>query len=493
MKHATFGALVSLLLLGTASSAHADDTVAFGSGIPATLKPITFDDGRGVVEVIERLRLEDRRENFDFNSAAHSPSDGSWFLNRLRAGFTWKPDSDLALQLQLQDVREWGSERPKVPFILGAEGNDALDLRIASVTWGDPKKSPVGFTIGRQVLSFGEERLVGPGDWNNFARTFDAGKLVWTVVPGKTTATLFVSSVVNIEGTNLGDGWKFDHSSTKDMFSGAYVTTKLGQASTLEGYVLWRDKKDNSPVYNAPTTALPAPARTAAAYDIGQDIYTIGGRFVRPPKEGDVDLEFEGAWQGGKVNRQTTAATGSYAGSTPTLEQQSWAIHTLIGYTPEGAPGKLRGDLEYNIASGDTNRTDNKNGSFMTLFPSGHKWYGFMDVIGWKNLREMVATLRFTPLPKTAVRVDYHWFSLYTAQDAWYRKNGVATVRPLNAAAQNAPTGLGGELDLTFTWTPRPWAAFDVGYSEFFAGTYLGATGARSNASFFYFQTTLKM
>ena len=492
MKYSTFGALVFLLLFGAALTVRAAEATP-ASSIPAALQPLTFDDGRGVGELIERLRFEDRRENFDFNAAAHSPTDGSWFVQRLRAGFTWKPDPGLAVQLQLQDAREWGSERPKVPFILGAEGNDALDLRIASVTWGDPKKSPVGFTIGRQVLSFGEERLVGPGDWNNFARTFDAGKLVWTVVPGQTTATVFVSSVVNIEGTNLGDGWKSDHSSTNDLFSGLYVTTKLGPASTLEGYVLWRDKKDNNPVYSAPTTAIPAAARTAAAYDIAQDIYTVGSRFVRPPKEGDVDLEFEGAWQGGHVNRQTTAATGQYAGSTPTLEQQSWALHTLIGYTPKGAPGKLRGDLEYNVASGDTNRTDDKNGSFMTLFPSGHKWYGFMDVIGWKNLREMVATVRFTPLPKTAVRVDYHWFSLYTAQDAWYRKNGVATVRPLNPAAQNAPTGLGGELDLTFTWTPRPWAAFDVGYSEFYAGSYLGATGARNDAKFFYLQTTLKM
>ncbi len=491
MKHSTLGAFVSLLLFGAALTARAADAPA--PGLPATLKPLTFDDGRGVVEISERLRYEDRQENFDFNSAAHSPTDGSWFVQRLRMGFTWKPDSSVTLQLQLQDAREWDSERPKVPFILGAEGNDALDLRIAAVTWADPKDPSFSMTLGRQVLAFGEERLVGPAEWNNFARTFDAGKFTWTVVPGKTTATLFVSSVVNIDGTNLGDGWKFDRSSANDLFSGLYVTSKLDQTSSLEGYLLWRDKKDNSPVYNAPTAAIPAAARTAAAYDIGQDIFTLGTRFVRPPKEGEVDSEFEGAWQWGNVNRQTTTAIGSYAGSTPTLQQQAWALHTLVGYTPAGAPGKLRFDVEYNVASGDTNRKDDKNGSFMTLFPSGHKWYGFMDLISWKNMREFVATMRATPLPKTLLRLDYHWFSLYSSQDAWYRKNGVATVRPLNAAAQGAPTRLGGELDLTASWTPRSWAAFEVGYSKFYAGPYLGATGASSDANFFYLQTTLKM
>lgn len=499
MNYATPTTLITLLLLGAALPANAADGVpaapapAASSGIPATLKPLTFDEGRGVFEFTERLRFEDRQDNFDFNSAAHSPTDGNWFLQRFRAGLTWKSSADFSFQLQLQDVRELGSERPKVPFILGAEGNDALDLRIASVSWGDAKKSPVVFTLGRQVLSFGEERLVGPGDWNNFARTFDAGKLVWSVVPGKTTATAFVSSVVNIEGNNLGDGWKFDHSSSNDIFSGVYVTTKLDATSVLDGYLLWRDKKDNNPIYNAPTTAIPAAARTAAAYDIGQDVFTLGTRFFAPPKDGEFDSEFEGAWQWGHVNRQTTAATGSYAGSSPTLDQQAWAIHALVGYTPKGLPGKLRFDVEYNVASGDTNRTDDKNGSFMTMFPSGHKWYGFMDVIGWKNLRETVATMRFTPLPKTAVRVDYHSFSLYSSQDAWYRKNGVATVRPLNAAAQNAPRDAGDELDLTFTWTPRPWATFDVGWSKFFAGSYLQATGAKSDASFFYLQTTFKL
>src|ERR1035437_5609198 len=181
MKSSTSATIIALLLLGAGLPANAADSApasAPAGVFPATLKPLTFDEGRVVFDFNERLRFEDRQDNFDFTSAAHSPTDGSWFLQRFRAGFTWKQSPDFSFQLQVQDVREWGSERPKVPFILGAEGNDAADLRIASVTLGDPKKSPVVVTLGRQVLSFGEERLVGPADWNNFARTFDAGKQI---------------------------------------------------------------------------------------------------------------------------------------------------------------------------------------------------------------------------------------------------------------------------------------------------------------------------
>jgi hypothetical protein len=462
---------------------------------PPAYKPVTFDDGRGTLEVVERLRFEQRNNNFDFDSIGHSPTDDSWYEQRLRLGLTWKPDSEWSLQVQLQDVREWDSDRPKVPFILGAEGNDALDLRLASVTFGDPKKTPVLLTFGRQVLSFGDERLVGPSEWNNFARTFDAAKAVWTAVPNKTTVTAFLSSVVNIEGTNLGDGWEFDRSSRNDLFGGVNVTQRIDARATFEGYVFWRDKKDNTPIYTANTPAIPAPARAAAAYDIGQDVYTVGARFVRAPKAGDFDAEFEGALQGGHVNRQTTAATGQYAGSSPTLDQHAWAIHAQLGYTLAENLGKPRFDLEYNVASGDTDRTDGSNGSFMTLFPSTHRqYYSLMDVFSWKNLRELTGTLRFVPMAKTTLRIDYHHCNLYTSQDAWYRANGVATVRPLNPAAQHAPsTTAGNELDATFTWAPDPRVAVDAGWSHFYAGAYLHATGANADADFFYVQTSLKL
>jgi hypothetical protein len=131
-----------------------------------------------------------------------------------------------------------------------------------------------------------------------------------------------------------------------------------------------------------------------------------------PARDGGFDGEVEAAWQFGNVDGQTTTAVG----------QRAWALHTLVSYTPPETAWRWRFDVECNLASGDTNRTDGKNGSFMTLFPSGHKFYGFMDLITWKNLREYVGTIRFAPAPKTSVRVDYHRFGLYSTQDAWCRK-----------------------------------------------------------------------
>lgn len=461
---------------------------------PDAARAVTFDDGRGTFELVERLRFENRDDNFDFDAAAHSPTDDSWFVQRLRLGATWGGPG-FSAQVQLQDAREWGSERPNVPFILGSEGDAPLDVRIASLTWGDPKGGAFSLTLGRQILALGDERLVGVGEWNNFARTFDAARVVWNLEPGRTTATAFVGSVVHVEGRGETDRWAFDRASGDDRFAGFYLTHKPDKAHTLDAYLLWRDKKASDPIYRAPTAAIPAAARTAAAYDIGQSIGTLGARYFMPPpaQGGGFDTEVEAAWQFGLVDRQTTAATGPYAGDDASLDHDAWALHTLVGYTFGDLPGRPRFDLEANVASGDTDRTDGKNGSFMNLFPSNHKFYGFMDAFAWKNLREFVATVRFSPVPKTVVRLDYHRFSLYSEQDAWYRANGVSTVRALNAAAQNAPRHAGDELDVTATWTPSARATLDFGWAHFFAGPYLGATGAESDADFVYVQTTLKL
>jgi hypothetical protein len=48
------------------------------------------------------------------------------------------------------------------------------------------------------------------------------------------------------------------------------------------------------------------------------------------------------------------------------------------------------------------------------------------------------------------------------------------------------------ELDVKLTWNATSYLAFIGGYSHFFAGDYLKATGAHDDADFGYVQATLK-
>ena len=74
---------------------------------------------------------------------------------------------------------------------------------------------------------------------------------------------------------------------------------------------------------------------------------------------------------------------------------------------------------------------------------------------------------------------------LANTNDAWYRANGTTRVRPITPGA---PNYVGSEIDLTATYQPIKFLTFQAGYSHFFAGSYVRATGPDGDADFGYVQ-----
>ena len=69
--------------------------------------PFCFLDGKLCFDIQERLRWEDRNNNFDFNSGVDSLTDDNWLLNRFRIGVAIKPVDWLKIYAQTKDSREW--------------------------------------------------------------------------------------------------------------------------------------------------------------------------------------------------------------------------------------------------------------------------------------------------------------------------------------------------------------------------------------------------
>ncbi|MCX7827083.1 MAG: hypothetical protein N2689_16255, partial [Verrucomicrobiae bacterium] len=106
-----------------AAEGGAAKTLAAPQGKPAAAdNPLSLMDGKIVLDVQERLRLEERSNNFDFNDREHAVTDELFLLSRFRLGLTVQPDTWVKIYVQGQDSREIDSERLKVPFVLGAEG-----------------------------------------------------------------------------------------------------------------------------------------------------------------------------------------------------------------------------------------------------------------------------------------------------------------------------------------------------------------------------------
>ncbi len=428
--------------------------------------PLCFADGKICFDVQERLRFEGRENTFDFNSDVDSLTDDAFLLNRFRIGIAFKPVDWLKFYAQGQDAQEWGSDRPDIPKTMGAEGDDNFDLRQAYVQVG-PKS--VNLTLGRQTLAYGDERLVGIGEWNNFTTTWDAIRV--QVVQPKFSVDLFAGSIVNIyrDSINLSDLFNGSETHRDQIFSGVYASTSVVDFQVMDFYAFVLDQD----VPNPTAPAITSPATFTGLSGKRTDFVTLGARIKGDPKKlHGWDYEGEFAFQTGEV---------------ADLDLTAFAAHVGAGYVFQSA-WKPRLFVEYNYASGDDDPTDSNIETFQNLFPSNHKFYGYMDLFSWQNLHNPALSFRAQPTKQLTVEAAAHAFWLATTDDAWYRANGVTKVRPITPSANSY---VGSEIDLVATYKPAKFLTLLAGYSHFFAGDYLHDTGPDDDADFGYVQAVI--
>ena len=486
------GALLATAIL-TSAAAFAGETVAKSTGPIAAIEtnPLSFYGGMFTFDVQERLRLEIRENNFDFNDALDSLTDDGWLLQRFRIGLMIKPTSWLKIYAQTQDSREIDSDRPDFPGQLGAEGDDSFDLRQGYLEFGNAKEFPLTLKIGRQILAYGDERLVGAGEWTNLGRTFDAAKLRWEAKTWWLDA--FASTVVvPTRGEyNQSDFVNGTETHRGQVFSGLYFSTTALPVQTTELYAVHLHE-ETGPKYqpaaigdtNFVTLGLRVKSKPGAFYHApapapdGKSV--ADGKTPPPPPPAPRPLGFD-------YDGEFAFQTGDVRG----LDLTAAAVHAGLGYTFD-VPWTPRLGVEYNFATGDSHPGDTDIETFQNLFPTNHKFYGYMDVFSWQNMHNPAISVKAAPCKKVSLQVDYHAFWLMTNEDVWYRANGTTAVRPLSAAARNADKFAGSELDFTVTWKPCKQLALQAGYSHFFAGSYLKDTGANDDADFGYVQATIE-
>src|SRR3954468_1960360 len=96
-------------------------------------------------------------------------NDQDFLLHRYRFGIGIQPVSWLRFYGEAQDARvSWPTT--------DANTRNRIDLRQAYVAIGR-ENDWWNVKAGRQILSFGSERMIGGSDWTNVTRVFDAVKL----------------------------------------------------------------------------------------------------------------------------------------------------------------------------------------------------------------------------------------------------------------------------------------------------------------------------
>jgi len=324
------------------------------------------------------------------------------------------------------------------------------DIRQAFIQVGSDKEGWMDAIGGREMLSFGDERLIGPSDWSNQGRTFDVAR-VDLHHSGFRTSIFATSVVIARDGV-------IDHHLQGNNLYGIYNTLdKVIPKATLEPYVLWRV----------------APANVKLNENQGKGALnevTIGARLAsRLPAAFAYNVEM--VLQRGSL--------GPYS-------IESWAGHWNINkdFAVAWKPNVF---IESNYATGNRNPADKSWSTFDQIYPSSHNKMDFADQLGWKNIMQVRAGV--TEKAPKAIRLTETYESFWRAstRDGMYASSGALAV-----ASTNPKDGkfIGQEIDLLAGRTWRKAIELGIGYCHLFTGTFLDRTtqGRGYNYPFAYLE-----
>lgn len=292
--------------------------------------------------------------------------------------------------------------------------------------------------VGRQELLYGAQRTISPLDWANTRRSFEGYKIF-----AKTGDWQFDAFYTNPLMRNT---LQLDGANPNQEFMGMYSTYTGNDAGPIDFYFL---TFNNLGVFN---------------YD------TIGMRHLG--SNGNWLWEVEGAHQWGNTGNAVHSAFAYTAGVGRKFPCLPWKP-TLWGYIDWAKGGNMNNGVM----------------GYHHLFPLAHKYNGFMDLFGRRNLEDINFQLAASPTKKLKLLAWYHIFHLQTINDTPYNVN----MTPFNPGNAPGSTDLGQELDFiaALKLTPRQNLVF--GYSHFWAGSYYSTTtgAVKQDADFYYTQYQL--
>ncbi|TGL87187.1 hypothetical protein EHQ68_11560 [Leptospira congkakensis] len=477
-----------------------------------------------------------------------------WFADRFRVGFGIRPKADslyntdfdrstpdnrntvsnqtqfyligdlspnIAFKLSFQDVRLWGGEivngsSDQKLAVIPNSGNlidtsKQRDVAINNYTgfreaFLDLKTTNQMFRVrtGRQILDYGDGRIVGSRNDSLNGNSFDAIRT--TIAVQKHSLDFFgaiigsennANSMVSNNSTRVGG-------TGNASYYGAHYGFKPWEWLGIEVY--------NFTLYKQKLKAT----NTTANY--GSDIYyrgpdqlnTSGFRLTNRTKgnmissETGIDWMVEAAWQTGFtgervspdwLNKTGTYTTDKKTGEAPPLsspvQYKANIVAVQLGYTPVK---EFRIGIQYVQASGDPNRNDGSVATYNPLFATRRMAGGGLPFAGngnsgmvfWQNVKDYSIHLKYESSKWGIFILNPHWYYKVKLQDGYYDNNNyvagskatgetASTEDYFNTEAYNPNRPKLGrhvatEINFIYIVTPFENVSFWFGASSLYAG-----------------------
>jgi len=269
-----------------------------------------------------------------------------------------------------------------------------FDIHNAYIDWRPSDKWT--FQIGRQTISYGDQLIIGALEWNWVGRAFDALRVKYHYDVGSVD---FWWGDVQIESFNRKGSGNFN-------YLGLYSPNKFGKfLRNTDFYVMW--KRDHSPVVRTDhEQTLAYGVRVKSKEQIYDHRIELTGENAKVKEdernfEYQVDLEF--GFQIKKINTRLA--------------------------------------VEYWRASKD----------FDQFYPTLHKWLGYADQFGRRNIQGVRVGLRPKITDNLFFTLDYHYF-LRTDNNAPAYKLTGSDVARYGTGTESDEYGIADEVDLKIYW-----------------------------------------
>ncbi len=300
---------------------------------------------------------------------------------------------------------------------------------------------PVYIRAGRQEMLYGSQRLVSTLDWANTRRTFQ-GITAFRQGEKWDASAFWVQPVIP-------NKLEMDSVDNNQNFAGTWWTYRPEKGQAADFYYLFLDNTNNQTQQGI----VRAPF----------NVHTLGSRYSGDKNHFLWDAEL--ALQFGEQGNQSIFAGMATAGA---------------GYHFEDAPLNPTFWLFYDYASGDSSPNSGNFNTFNQLFPFGHYYLGWIDLVGRQNIQDLNAHLYLYPTNWVTLWFQYHRFWLAESQDALYNAAGAAIRRSPDGSAGR---DVGQEFDVVANFHINKNADIMVGYSKLFGGEFLKNTSGPNRAS----------
>lgn len=449
----------SAAITSTSSNQQASGALTVAAPSPVPAKPSSsinagWDPARYVNMWLPKwLRFSGEYRNRDETPTAYNFVPGNndrYALSRLRLNFDATPTQWFHGFVQARDSEVIGANPKNVTSSM----KDVFDLTQAYVEFRNREDGWISLKVGRQELSFGDERFIARSNWSNAGREFDAARLALQSHTYGVRVDVFASSVVKNYLTS-SDAVQ----AGRNLYGIDTELTKIVPKATIEPYVYLKT----------------VPKVTGVDKKTGDErLYSSG-------------LRWAGTISGGFDYRMRYTFQSGHLADDPI---HAWAGYGIFGYTLPVGRLAPRFSIEYNYASGNEAIGDHTIGTFDLLYPTTHQWNRITDRLGEENIKDLKPGFDFRPREK--MRLYFYESNLWLASkyDSLYDSTGAVLVKVPKGGAPS--TQIGREADLYGTYDINPRLQLGAGFGRLMAGSFLKKTTPGASVDYPYISVDYK-